>query len=47
VAQVDHLVNNAGVAQSGAIEEVSPEEALAQFNTNVFGLVSVTLNVPG
>ncbi|KAJ7342445.1 hypothetical protein DFH08DRAFT_703742, partial [Mycena albidolilacea] len=40
--QVDYLVNNAGFAQSGAIEEVSPEEALAQFNTNVLDLVSTT-----
>ncbi|KAJ7809900.1 putative short-chain oxidoreductase [Mycena olivaceomarginata] len=40
--QVDYLVNNAGFAQSGAIEEVSPEEASAQFNTNVFGLVNTT-----
>ncbi|KAJ7825509.1 hypothetical protein B0H14DRAFT_2368937 [Mycena olivaceomarginata] len=38
--QVDYLVNNAGFAQSGAIEEVSPEEASAQFNTNGFGLVN-------
>lgn len=28
--------------QSGAIEEVSPSEALRQFNTNFFGLVSTT-----
>ncbi|KAJ7832228.1 hypothetical protein B0H14DRAFT_3871992 [Mycena olivaceomarginata] len=36
--QIDYLVNNAGVAQGGAIEEVSPTEALTQFNTNFFGL---------
>jgi NAD(P)-dependent dehydrogenase (short-subunit alcohol dehydrogenase family) len=41
--QIDYLVNNAGVAQGGAIEEVSPTEALAQFNTNFFGLVSTIL----
>ncbi|KAF7336130.1 Short-chain dehydrogenase reductase sdr [Mycena venus] len=40
--QVDYLINNAGFAQSGAIEEVSPEEALTQFNTNFFGLVNTT-----
>ncbi|KAF7354291.1 Short-chain dehydrogenase reductase sdr [Mycena venus] len=40
--QVDYLVNNAGYAQGGAIEEVTPGEALAQFNTNFFGLVNTT-----
>ncbi|KAJ6479547.1 hypothetical protein C8R47DRAFT_609127 [Mycena vitilis] len=40
--QVDYLVNNAGYAQGGAIEEVSPEEALAQFSTNFFGLINTT-----
>ncbi|KAJ7339781.1 hypothetical protein DFH08DRAFT_246915 [Mycena albidolilacea] len=40
--QIDYLVNNAGVAQGGAIEEVSPTEALTQFNTNFFGLVNTT-----
>ncbi|KAF7345795.1 Short-chain oxidoreductase [Mycena venus] len=40
--QVDFLVNNAGFGQGGAIEEVSPIEALAQFNTNFFGLVNTT-----
>ncbi|KAJ7832210.1 hypothetical protein B0H14DRAFT_2364799 [Mycena olivaceomarginata] len=41
--QIDYLVNNAGVAQGSAIEEVSPTEALTQFNTNFFGLVSTIL----
>ncbi|KAJ7478744.1 dehydrogenase [Mycena galericulata] len=40
--QVDYLVNNAGYAQGGCIEEVSPAEALNQFNTNFFGLVNTT-----
>ncbi|KAJ7609997.1 hypothetical protein DFH06DRAFT_1485669 [Mycena polygramma] len=40
--QVDYLVNNAGYLQGGAIEEVSPAQAFAQFNTNVFGLVNTT-----
>ncbi|KAF7342409.1 Short-chain dehydrogenase/reductase family protein [Mycena venus] len=40
--QVDYLVNNAGFVQGGAVEEVSVEEALAQFNTNFFGLVNTT-----
>ncbi|KAJ7671421.1 putative short-chain oxidoreductase [Mycena polygramma] len=40
--QVDYLINNAGYIQGGAIEEVSPAQAIAQFNTNVFGLVNTT-----
>ncbi|KAJ6516728.1 hypothetical protein C8R47DRAFT_1088150 [Mycena vitilis] len=40
--KVDFLVNNAGFVQGGAIEEVSPAQAMAQFNTNVFGLVNTT-----
>ncbi|KAJ7471416.1 dehydrogenase [Mycena galericulata] len=40
--QVDYLVNNAGYAQGGCIEEISPAEALNQFNTNFFGLVNTT-----
>ncbi|KAJ7660327.1 putative short-chain oxidoreductase [Mycena polygramma] len=41
--QVDYIVNNAGFIQAGAVEEVSPTEALAQFNTNFFGLVNTTV----
>ncbi|KAJ6546855.1 hypothetical protein B0H19DRAFT_1032175 [Mycena capillaripes] len=40
--QIDYLVNNAGFLQAGAIEENSSAEALRQFNTNFFGLVSTT-----
>ncbi|KAJ7627869.1 putative short-chain oxidoreductase [Mycena rosella] len=40
--QVDYLINNAGFLQGGAIEENSPEENLAQFNTNFFGVINVT-----
>lgn len=40
--RVDILVNNAGYVLQGAIEAASPEETLAQFNTNVFGLLNVT-----
>jgi len=36
------LVNNAGYSQSGAIESVPMERVRAQFETNVFGLVSMT-----
>ncbi|KAJ6479453.1 putative short-chain oxidoreductase [Mycena vitilis] len=41
--QVDYIVNNAGFIQAGAVEEVSLAEALAQFNTNFFGLVNTTV----
>ncbi|KAJ7356393.1 hypothetical protein DFH08DRAFT_1075605 [Mycena albidolilacea] len=40
--QIDYLVNNAGFAQGGAIEEHSPKEITDQFNTNFFGLVNTT-----
>jgi NAD(P)-dependent dehydrogenase (short-subunit alcohol dehydrogenase family) len=39
---IDVLVNNAGFEIRGAIEEISDEEARAQFETNVFGLLRVT-----
>ncbi|KAI0041215.1 short chain dehydrogenase [Auriscalpium vulgare] len=38
---VDVLVNNAGYIAVGALEENTPEETLAQFNTNVFGALNV------
>lgn len=40
--RIDVLVNNAGYLLFGALEEISLDEAQAQFNTNVFGLISVT-----
>lgn len=40
--QVDVLVNNAGYGVAGAIEEVSEAEFMPMFETNVFGLLSVT-----
>ncbi|PPQ72404.1 hypothetical protein CVT26_003797 [Gymnopilus dilepis] len=40
--RVDVLVNNAGYILVGAVEESTPEETLAQFNTNVFGALNVT-----
>jgi NAD(P)-dependent dehydrogenase (short-subunit alcohol dehydrogenase family) len=40
--RIDVLVNNAGYALLGALEECSPEELEAQFRTNVFGLLDVT-----
>jgi NAD(P)-dependent dehydrogenase (short-subunit alcohol dehydrogenase family) len=39
--RIDALVNNAGYGQYGAIEDVSPEEWLAQFQVNVFGALAV------
>lgn len=41
-APVDVLVNNAGYGVTGAIEEVSDEEYMPMFETNVFGLLRVT-----
>lgn len=40
--RIDVLVNNAGYAIVGAIEEVTNEQAKQQFDTNVFGVLNVT-----
>ncbi len=37
--RLDVLVNNAGFEQAGALEELSLDEARAQFETNFFGVV--------
>lgn len=42
VNQVDLLVNNAGYASGGFVEEVPIEEYRKQFETNVFGAISIT-----
>jgi NADP-dependent 3-hydroxy acid dehydrogenase YdfG len=42
------LINNAGYSQSGAVESVPMEQARAQFETNVFGLMRMCqLVLPG
>jgi NAD(P)-dependent dehydrogenase (short-subunit alcohol dehydrogenase family) len=42
------LVNNAGYSQSGAVESVPDERVRAQFDTNVFGLLTMCrLVLPG
>ncbi|MFE8699404.1 oxidoreductase [Cytobacillus sp. FJAT-54145] len=42
VGRVDVLVNNAGYAGAGFVEEVPIEEYREQFETNVFGVIAVT-----
>ncbi|KAK7007606.1 short-chain dehydrogenase/reductase family protein [Favolaschia claudopus] len=40
--QIDILINNAGYLLGGAIEEGTPSEVQAQYNTNLFGLLNTT-----
>jgi len=43
--RLDVLVNNAGYALRGALEETTLQEAKAQFETNLFGVVRMTKGV--
>lgn len=43
--RLDVVVNNAGYALRGALEELPEEEMRAQFETNVFGVLNVTRTV--
>ena len=43
--RIDVVVNNAGYAVVGAIEEANDEQVKAQFDTNVFGVLNVTREV--
>ncbi|MED4205135.1 oxidoreductase [Neobacillus mesonae] len=45
LGRVDVLVNNAGYAAGGFVEEVPLEEYRKQFETNVFGVIAVTKTV--
>jgi NAD(P)-dependent dehydrogenase (short-subunit alcohol dehydrogenase family) len=43
--RIDWLVNNAGYGVAGSIEEISLDEAHAQFETNLFGVARMTRRV--
>ncbi|WP_042356096.1 oxidoreductase [Bacillus rubiinfantis] len=45
LGRVDVLVNNAGYAGGGFVEEIPLEEYRKQFETNVFGVIAVTQTV--
>ena len=42
VGHIDVLVNNAGYGICGAVEEVTAQEYMPMFETNVFGLINLT-----
>jgi NAD(P)-dependent dehydrogenase (short-subunit alcohol dehydrogenase family) len=39
---IDALINSAGYGTVGPVEEMTPDDLRAQFETNVFGLIAVT-----
>jgi NAD(P)-dependent dehydrogenase (short-subunit alcohol dehydrogenase family) len=41
MGRIDVVINNAGYLQSGAVEEVTLDQARAQFDTNYFGVLRV------
>ncbi len=43
--RIDALVNNAAYGQSGAVEELTPDEIRKQFETNIVGLLELTQRV--
>ncbi len=43
--RLDVLVNNAGYMLGGVVEEITVEEAKAQFETNFFGVVRMVKRV--
>ncbi|MFO0398801.1 MAG: oxidoreductase, partial [Sphingobacteriia bacterium] len=43
--RIDVLINNAGYAVFGAVEDVSAEDTRRQFDVNLFGLAEVTKQV--
>lgn len=45
IGRVDVLVNNAGYAGAGFVEEITMEEYRKQFDTNFFGVIAVTKTV--
>ncbi|PEW79495.1 short-chain dehydrogenase [Bacillus cereus] len=42
ISRVDLLINNAGYANGGFVEEIPVEEYRKQFETNLFGAISIT-----
>ena len=42
VGHIDVLVNNAGYGVAGAVEEVTENEYMPMFETNLFGLINLT-----